>query len=277
MKTVLITGCTSGIGKVTAKELAAEGHELILANRNRGKSEQLSAELKADTGNENIHLYDLDLASRASVDACCEAVLAAHPRIDVLINNAGLTSFDEVITEDGNELQFAVNALNQLQLTLALLPALKAAAPSQVLFVTSMMHKFGKLNPDTFNGWEKYNGNGSYSQSKLVMTMLARELADKLQGSNIAVNSLHPGAVNTGILDNYSKFAQFFLRRLFISPEKGAKTTLFLARRDADSDTGKYYDKQKPAKNHPLVDDDKRRAELWLQCCEMLGRDPAIA
>jgi NAD(P)-dependent dehydrogenase (short-subunit alcohol dehydrogenase family) len=274
MKTILITGTTSGIGKVTAMELAKQDHCIVMANRNRQKSEALLSEITAATGNQNIELLDLDLSSLDSVKRCAEKFNAQHKQLDMLINNAGLTSMNEVMTDDGFELQFQVNALAQLQFSLDLLPALEAAAPSQIIFVTSMMHKMGKLNPDSFKGWQKYNGNGSYGQSKLVMTMLARELAERLKDNNIAVNSLHPGAVNTGILDNYSKFAQFFLRRLFIAPEKGARTTLHLA---ADSTTtGKYFDNCKQAKTHKLVDNSDARSQLWNTCCEYLSRSPAI-
>jgi len=223
MKTILITGTTSGIGEVTARELARQGHRIVMANRNSAKSETLKAALEQDVPESHIELLDLDLSSLQSVRECATQALANNPRIDVLINNAGLTSMQEVITVDGLELQIQVNALAQFLFTLELLPALEAASPAHVIFVTSMMHKFGKLKPESFQGWEKYNANGSYSQSKLAMTMLARELAERLAEKRISVNTLHPGAVNTGILDNYSALAQFFLRRLFVSPEKAPR------------------------------------------------------
>lgn len=272
MKTILITGTTSGIGEVAARELAQQGHRIVMANRNRDKSEALRKKLVAATGNDNIDLLELDLASLDSVRRCADNFKSQYDSLDILINNAGLTNMQQVITEDGFELQFAVNALAQLQLTLLLLSPLASAAPSQVIFVTSMMHKFGKLDPDSFTGWTKYKAGASYGQSKLVMTMLARELADKLSDKGIAVNALHPGAVNTGILDNYSKFAQFFLRRMFISPEKGARTTLYLAGLDPSGmPTGKYFDNCKPAATHKLVDDAAARADLWQTCSSHLG------
>lgn len=274
MKTILITGSTSGIGKVTALELARAGHRIVMANRNRERAEAARAEIAAASGNDELELLDLDLSSLASVRACAAAFLAGHERLDLLINNAGLMSNEEVITEDGLELQIAVNALSQLQLTLDLEPAL-SVAPSQVIFVTSLMHRFGKLNPDSFNGWTSYNRNASYGQSKLVMTMLARELAERWRERRIAVNALHPGAVNTGILGNYPPLAQFFLRRLFATPEKGARTTLYLAGLDAaDAPTGQYFDKARPAVTHKLVEDDQARRQLWDTCMALL---PAAA
>lgn len=275
MKTIMITGSTSGIGKVTALELARAGHRIVMANRNRGRAEAAREEIAAASGNDRLELLDLDLASLSSVRACAAAFLAGHERLDLLINNAGLMSNEEVITEDGLELQFAVNALSQLQLTLELEPALSSAAPSQVIFVTSLMHRFGKLNPDSFRGWTNYNRNASYGQSKLVMTMLARELAERWREQRIAVNALHPGAVNTGILGNYPPLAQFFLRRLFTTPLKGARTTLYLAGLDAaQAPTGQYFDKAKPAPTHKLVKDARARRQLWDTCMALV---PAAA
>lgn len=272
MKTILITGTTSGIGEVTARELARQGHRIVMANRNRQKSEALQRQLTSENAGSTIELLDLNLASLDSVRSCAQNALQRYPQIDILINNAGLTSMDEVITEDGLELQIQVNALAQFLLTLELQPSLEAASPAQVIFVTSMMHKFGKLNSDTFTGWPKYNANGSYGQSKLAMTMLAKELAERLEDKRIAVNTLHPGAVNTGILDNYSALAQFFLRRLFIAPEKGAATTLHLAGlAPSTMPTGKYFVKSKEAAAHKLVSDASAREALWNTACECIG------
>jgi len=258
-------------------ELARAGNRIVMANRNRDKSEALKAEIVGASGNNNIELLDLDLASLESVRLCAHAFKAKYGTLDILLNNAGLMSPTEVITEDGYELQFAVNALAQFELTLELLPALEAAAPSQVIFITSMMHKFGKLNTDSFTGWKKYSGGASYSQSKLVMMLLARELAERLADRNIGVNTLHPGAVNTGILDSYSKPAQFFLRKLFISPEKGAKTSLYLAGLTPGAmPTGKYFISEKEARPHNMVEDAAAREKLWDSCCGFLNRDVAL-
>lgn len=271
MRTVLITGTTSGIGKVTALELARQGDRVVMANRNQHKSEELVAQIKADTGNDNVSFIPLDLASLDSVRRCAADFLAQYDSLDVLLNNAGLTSADEVITDDGFELQFEVNGLSQFLLTRELLPALEKAAPAQVVFVSSMMHKFGKLDYDSFKGWETYNANSSYMQSKLVISMLAREFAERLAEKKIAVNTLHPGAVNTGILDGYSKFAQFFLRKLFVAPEKGAKTSLYLlGLSPATMPTGKYFVSCKPAKAHKMLEDAAARERLWDACTGLL-------
>jgi len=272
MKTILITGTTSGIGKVTALELARAGHHVVMANRNRAKSEMVRDEIIEATANDNVNIIDLDLASKESIVNCAKTFFESYSSLDILINNAGLMSNEQVITADGFELQFAVNALSPFQLTLELLPALEAAAPSQIIFVTSLMHRFGKLNFDSFQGGNKYSGSGSYGQSKLAMTMLACELAEQLRSRDISVNSLHPGAVNTGILKNYSALSQFFLKLFFTSPEKGAKTSLLLAGMDpASMPTGEYFDSGKKGKAHKLTTDLSARKKLWEECCECIG------
>ncbi|MEM9254323.1 MAG: SDR family NAD(P)-dependent oxidoreductase [Pseudomonadota bacterium] len=272
MKTILITGTTSGIGQATAVELARTGHRIIMANRNREKANNVRQQIVQQTGNNEIQLLDLDLASQASVRACAAAFLEQHSRLDILINNAGMMTPEQTITDDGFELQFAANALSQLLLTLELKTALLEAAPSQVIFVTSLMHKFGKLDPASFRGWPTYSGGGAYGQSKLVMTMLATELAEQLRDRRVTVNCLHPGAVNTGILNSYPRFAQFFLRLLFATPEKGARTTLHLATQDPGKlPTGKYFVNARESKTHKLVTDATARAELLDECCNLLN------
>ncbi|MCX2982753.1 SDR family oxidoreductase [Halieaceae bacterium IMCC14734] len=277
MKTILITGTTNGIGRVTAQELAAEGHHLVLANRNRDKAEQFAAELKSASGNDNISLLDLDLSSLKSVRECAAEFLSQHDTLDVLLNNAGMTSSAEVITEDGFESQFAINNLAQLLLTVELLPALEAAAPSQVIFVTSMMHKFGKIDFDSLKGGKKYNGNAAYSQSKLAMMLNAAELAKRLDARGVLVNTLHPGAVSTGILDEYPPLIRGLLRLVFTTPEKGARTSLHLAQGDpALLPTGKYFVNCKEAKPGKQLADTALCDKMWALSCEACGIEAAL-
>lgn len=269
MKTILITGTTNGIGRVTALRLAEQGHRVVMANRNRKKAEQLAKEIIDQSGNTNISLLDLDLSSLQSVRDCATEFKAEYGSLDLLINNAGLMAHEQQMTDDGFEMQFAVNNLAPFLLTMELLPALETGAPSHVIFVTSMMHKFGKLDFDSFQGWSKYSGSGAYNQSKLAIMLIARELAERLKEKSIAVNTLHPGAVSTGILDGYSKIMQPLLRLFFTSPEKGARTTLCLAGMEAgERPTGRYFSSAKQAKANPVVEDAQLRDKLWNLCCD---------
>jgi NAD(P)-dependent dehydrogenase (short-subunit alcohol dehydrogenase family) len=277
MKTILITGTTNGIGRVTATRLAEQGHHIVMANRNAAKATELAREITETTGNQRISTLPLDLSSMASVRECAREFKASHNKLDLLINNAGMMTFEQHITEDGLEAQFCVNNLAQLLLTVELLPALEAAAPAHVIFVTSMVHKTGKLNPATYEGWEKYNANAAYGQSKLAMMMNARELADRLESRGIAVNTLHPGAVNTGMLDGYSGLVQALMRRFFTTPEKGARTTLYLADMEvAARPTGKYFSSCKEAKPNKLVHNAAERRKLWEVSCGYCGIDAKL-
>ncbi len=278
MKTILITGTTNGIGRVTALELARQGHTILMANRSREKSEAVQADIIEQTGNDKVSLFDLDLASLDSINQCTDDIKASVDAIDVVLCNAGLLTNDQVITEDGFELQFQVNALSQLQFALNVLPLLEAAAPSHLIFVTSMMHKMGKLNYDSFTGWEKYSGSPSYNQSKLAMMLLAGELSERLAAKQITVSTIHPGAVDTGILDNYSGVLQWVLKKLFVAPEKGAVTSIYLAGQDPQSlPQGKYFINKKPAKAHRLVNNAAARQKLWDHCCGLLNCDSEAA
>jgi len=275
MKTILITGTTNGIGKETVLSLARQGHQIVMANRSRDKSQRLADEISKQTGNTNISLLDLDLMSLASVRECAAEFKRLHPKLDVLLNNAGMMAHEEVKTRDGFEAQFAVNNLAQLLLTVELIPALEAAAPSHVIFVTSMMHKLGKIDFDSFRGWKKYNANGSYAQSKLAMMLNAAELAKRLEHKKIAVNTLHPGAVSTGIIDGYSPLAQFFIKMIFTTPEKGARTSIYLANMDPEmAPTGKYFVNSKVAKPGKQTRDQALQKSLWKASCELCGLSP---
>ncbi len=140
-----------------------------------------------------------------------------------------------------------------------------------------MMHKFGKLDFDSFQGWSKYSGGASCNQSKLAIMLLVEELADRLEGKDVRVRSLHPGAVNKGILDKYGKVAQFFLRRIFIYPEKGARTSTYLTEQDADAlPTGKYFVNSKAEKPGKQLNDSALRTKLWDVSCSQLGIAPTI-
>jgi NAD(P)-dependent dehydrogenase (short-subunit alcohol dehydrogenase family) len=139
------------------------------------------------------------------------------------------------------------------------------------------MHKFGKLDFDSFKGWKKYNANASYAQSKLAMQMNAMELAERLRERNIAVNTLHPGAVSTGILDGYSPLQQFILRLFFTTPEKGARTSMHVvALEGSDRPTGTYFSGSKPAKPGKQIANQALRKKIWNLSCEYCGLTPAL-
>ena len=265
-KRVLITGGNSGIGLITSIELAKMGAELVLACRDSEKTTQALAAINATAKVEAVNL-PVNLANLRSVRDLAAGFLSKYDRLDVLINNAGTFPSKQRFTDDGLEMQIGVNHIAHFLLTNLLLDCLKSSAPARIITVTSMLHKNGTIDFDSFKGFEKYSAQKAYNQSKLANVLFAVELAQRLEGTGVTSNTLHPGAVNTGILDGYSKFAQFFLRRMFITAEKGARTSLYLAGlTPGEMPTGKYLVNSKEAPAHKLLEDAALRERLWDTC-----------
>ena len=199
-------------------------------------------------------------------------MLDRYDRLDVLINNAGCFPPKQRMTEDGFEMQMGVHHFAHFLLTNLLLDRLKSSAPSRVVTVTSTLHKKGTLDFDTFRGFDKYNGQAAYNQSKLANVLFAMELAERLQGTGVTSNVLHPGAVATEILRDVPWLMRKIIGMIFMSPEKGAATTIMLASDPELADvTGRYYDQCKVADYSPLADDADLRRKLWDVSVEAVG------
>ncbi|KAG7483650.1 hypothetical protein MATL_G00040630 [Megalops atlanticus] len=203
-KTVIVTGGNTGIGKTTALDLARRGARVILACRDQQRAEAAIRDIRRESGNNEVVYMHLDLASLKSVRSFAETFLQTEPRLDLLINNAGI--FMSGKTEDSFGMIFDVNHLGHFLLTLLLLERLKESGPSRVVNVASKAHYFGTID---FNCLSTHNelGVGTsgfevfklYSHSKLCNVLFTYELAKRLQGTNVTCYSLHPGAVKTEI------------------------------------------------------------------------------
>ncbi len=260
-KRILITGGNSGIGKVTAIELAKLGAEVILACRNSEKTVAALAEIGAHGSVANL---PVDLSSLASVRNLASTFLARYGRLDVLINNAGTFPAKLTLTDDGFEAQFGVNHLAHFLLTDLLLDCLKASSPSRIITVTSKFHKNGKIDFNSFQGETKYNAQKAYGQSKLANVLFAVELAEWLEGTGVTSNMLHPGAVRTDIMREMPWLVRSVTNLFFIDVAKGAKTSIMLASDPALSATsGKYYDQCKPDSYANVATDNALRERLW--------------
>ncbi len=262
-KRILITGGNSGIGVVAAVELARLGAELVLACRDSEKTTGALETINAVAEVPAVNL-PVDLSSFASVRDLAAAFTERYDRLDVLINNAGTFPTKQQMTADGYEAQFGVNHLSHFLLTNLLLDMLKASAPARVITVTSKLHKNGELDFETFNGFQKYNAQAAYNQSKLANVLFGVELAERLQGTGVTSNVLHPGAVATDIVRDVPWLVRKIIGLIFIAPEKGAKTTIMLASDDSLADvTGKYYDQCELAEPSALAADAELRKKLW--------------
>lgn len=275
MKTILITGASSGIGAAAARQLAALGHRVVLHARTGEKGEPVRQEIAAATGNENVSLLTADFGALEAVRALAAAFRAQYDRLDVLINNAGLYLSKRTETPDGFETTWAVNHLAPFLLTNLLLDRLKASAPARIINVASNAHTGGHINFDDLQMRERFNGLGAYAQSKLANILFSYELARRLDGTGVTAVAMHPGVVNTGIWERNTGLIDYFLRGmsvLYKSPKKSARAVVRLAVDPAlEGVTGTYFDQMKEKKSAAASYDEAVAARLWQVSEEATG------
>lgn len=267
MKTAIVTGASSGMGKVTAKALAEKGYEVILVCRNKEKGELTLNELQSLYPNASLHLFLCDLSSVKAVKNLAEEITGRFTKIDVLINNAGAYIAKRYTSVDGYELTLATNHLAYFQLSNLLLPLLKNAPEARIVNVASEASKLGKLNWDDFNLEKKYSGILAYSNSKLYNIMFTFQLAEELKGTRITVNAMHPGGVNTNFGNGVDGLLGIAFRQfgwLMRTPEKGAETIIWLATAaEAAQYSGLYFKDKKPIASSALSHDKEAQQHLW--------------
>lgn len=247
-KTVIVTGASAGIGKETALDLAHRGARVILACRDLKKASIVKDDITKETGNQNVLIKELDLASFSSVRKFAAGILQSESRLDVLINNAGCGGITtKQVTEDGLENQMQSNYFGHFLLTNLLLGLLKKTAPSRIINVSSLAHAWTKdLNFNNLNSEISYDPATVYYNSKLCQILSARYLAPLIIKSGVTVNSLHPGVVSTEFLRNSPLWVRFLggflMRFLFKSSKEGAQTSIHLAvTNEVAGVTGEYF------------------------------------
>jgi len=276
MKTVLITGGTGGIGRAAAIGLASMGARVGITGRDRARAEVAAAEITRASGNPAVDVFVADLSSQAEVRQLAAEVLAAYPRLDVLLNNVGGFWAHRHVTVDGLERTFALNHLAPFLLTDLLLDRLVASAPARVVTVSSGAQAMGKIDFDDLMGERRYSGQRAYNQSKLANVMFTYELAGRLQGTGVTANALHPGMTNTGFSaeDPARAFAPLvaILRPFMRSPERGADTAVYLASSpEVEGVTGRYFSDRKARKSSKSSYDGATTARLWDVSDELVG------
>src|SRR6201996_3063616 len=254
--TTVITGATSGIGKVTARELAQRGHAIYMLVRDTKKGELVKEKIISRTGNKNIYVVECDIVDIQSVIRAAEELKEKLFNINILINNAGGAFVNKEFSKDGFEMTFAVNHLGPFLLTESLLPLLKKGQ-ARIINVSSEAHRSAKPNFDDLN-WEhtRYKGLKAYNISKLYNIYFTRSLAEKYGFWGITSYALHPGVVLTNIWNKargLSRILVWFIKPFMITPEKGAETSIFLATQPRlERKSGLYFNKckiAKPARN----------------------------
>lgn len=255
MKHAIITGATSGIGYETALDLAIRKWEIGITYRNEEKGKSIVEKLKKESGNNNITGFKCDLSLFKSIKECSTEIASKFPSIDVLINNAGTweTKFTE--TPDGIEEMFMVNFLAPVYLTKQLHPQLKKSGEARVINVSSAAHMMGKIVQTDPESRTKFKHIKAYGNSKLNILLATKLLARDYAADNIKVNALHPGVVNTKLFDKFPSFLKWMTGLITISPERGARTSIYLATEpEGGKVSGKYFAKSKEKKASALAE-----------------------
>ena len=278
-KIALVTGATSGIGFEASVKLAAMGATLVLVARDRARGEAAVAAVKTRARSDAVSLMFCDFASLSQVRALAAGVMSSHPKLHILVNNAGSASPKREVTEDGIERTFAVNHLAPFLLTNLLLDLLKRSAPAKVINVASSEHRAGTLPFDNLQ-FEKggYRVTRAYARSKLANVLFTTELARRLARTGVTANCLHPGAVATKIWSHAPRYVRFVVpvAKLFmISAEKGADTIVYLAANpEVEGLTGGYYERNRKVTPSPLARDHAIPKRLWDRSAALVGLPP---
>lgn len=275
-KVVVITGANTGIGKETAIDLAKRGAEkVIIACRDMEKANAAVKDIIESSGNENVVCMKLDLSDSKSIREFAEAINKDEPKLNILINNAGVMVCPFGKTADGFEMQIGVNHLGHFLLTYLLLDLIKKSAPARIINVSSMAHSWGSINLEDLNSEKHYDKNKAYAQSKLANVLFTRSLAKRLEGTGVTTYSLHPGVVQTELWRHLNGVQQFFMK--MISPftknsVQGAQTTIYCAVDPSlEKESGGYYSDCAPANCSAAAKDDNVAEKLWELSCSLLS------
>lgn len=267
-KTVLITGATDGIGKQTAIELAAMGYNVIIHGRSEERVNNALKEISDATGSNLLSTVYADLASLQKVYQLADDIKSKYPVVDVLINNAGIYMKELNYSEDSYEMTFAVNHLAHFLLTNLLLDLLKKSDDGRVINVSSVAHQNAKFDWDNLNSEKHFGSYAAYSLSKLANVLFSNILSDRLKGTTVKSNSLHPGVITTKLLR-----AGFNMSGA--SVKKGAETSVYLASSgSATSINGEYLIDCKISTPHPISKEKKVLETFWEVSAKMTGLNP---
>jgi len=274
-KICLVTGATSGIGRVTARALAQQGATVVLVGRNPERTTATVRRIQQETRNPHVECLMADLSVQAQVRQLAGEFQRRFTRLDVLLNNAGAFFAKRHVSVDGIEMTLALNHLAYFLLTHLLLYVLKATPAARIVNVSSDAHRKAQFDFADPQGAHCYRGWRSYCQSKLANLLFTYELARRLAGTGIMANAVHPGFVATGFGHNNRGLVALFVRLAqftALSPEQGAETLIYLAiSPEVAGVTGMYFVKKCSVESSITSYDQAASQRLWQLSEELAG------
>jgi NAD(P)-dependent dehydrogenase (short-subunit alcohol dehydrogenase family) len=274
-KVCLITGATSGIGEVTARELAKLGAAVVITARDQAKLDQAIQRISSQSGGNKVSGLVADLASQNEVRSLASQFMNKCDRLDVLINNAGAVYLRRSEGIDGIEMTFAGNHLAPFLLTNLLLGTLKQSSPARIINVSSNSHAGREIDFADIENRRSYQFMRAYGRSKLGNILFTKELDRRLSGSGVTVNAVNPGFVGTNIGANNGWLVKLFLsvtRIWAISVDEGAETSVYLASSpEVERVSGEYFYKKQSVPSSQYSYDEATAERLWRVSAEMTG------
>jgi NAD(P)-dependent dehydrogenase (short-subunit alcohol dehydrogenase family) len=274
-KVCLITGCTSGIGEVTARELARLGASVVITARTQEKLSRSIEILRSQSGNERVSGLVADLSAQDQVRSLAAQFMSQNDRLDVLVNNAGAIYFRRYLSVDGIEMNYAANHLAYFLLTNLLLEMIISSSPSRIINVSSSSHQGQVIDFDDLECQNNYQFMRAYGKSKLANILFTYELARRLEGRGVTANALHPGLVGTNIAGNNGWLLRFFLplwRIWAMDPDRGAETSIYLATSpEVEGVSGKYFYQKESIPSSEYTHDQQVAERLWEVSAKMTG------
>ena len=273
-RAAVVTGASSGIGRWIALGLARAGWRTLLVVRDAARGEATRTWIAARSPGTVTELVLADLSSLAQARQAAERIAAGHPRIGILVNNAGVFSQRRQMTAEGHELILAVNHLAPFVLTRALIAPLRGGAPARIVNIGSAASDGARLDLDDLDGARNWNGLRAYGQSKLALMMATFAWAERLAGSGITANVVHPGVVATNIarVPGVIGIAWTLMMPFMLRPQRGADTPLHVALApEVAGITGEYFKRRQPAAPNPLARDRTLVGRLWTKTERLAG------
>jgi NAD(P)-dependent dehydrogenase (short-subunit alcohol dehydrogenase family) len=274
-KVVMVTGGNAGIGRETMRELAKTGAQLVMVCRDPGRGTAACRDIELSAGSASLEMMVADLSSQAQIRKLAKDFKSNYDHLDVLVNNAAIIPRRRQVTDDGIELQLAVNHLAPFLLSHLLLDVLIASVPSRIINVSSGTHPRGRIDFDDLQAERGYKGFKRYSATKLANILFTRALARRLEGTGVTVNAMTPGFIHSGLGRDFSLASRGVVRMIAGKPEDGGRRIAHLVSSpELETVTGKYFKHTTMAEPSDTAMDDAIAERLWVESERLVNLAP---